>query len=218
MKTDIPDSPDLETILVQRDRIKKRAEVKKQKGFDPYKLLKANNSASFEDFIEMVNRIVTKVLKKYHVTFSPDEGDKIAVTDTDKLDNPHIQFSLIDRVPSNASYTKPKVRETFSHDDGRKGMIYAQIFNYTVQFDILASDYSTANKVMNLFEDALFKYTAYFKENGISEFYFLRQFTDANLDMYRNTVSVRSLQYMVAVERIRTVYDTTIAEINSVDD
>ena len=106
--------------------------------------------------------------------------------------------------------------ESFAEEKGgRQGIVYSQIFDYEIQFDILASDYITANKVMNAFEDAMFNYTGYFKRNGVSEILFLKQYTDSDLDSYRNTVSVRSLEYLVSIDRIRVTYDSDISVISS---
>lgn len=180
------------------------------------KFTRAEDHATFEDFIEMVNRMVTKSLARYNVEFSSDEGSRLKVQSTETLSNPHIQFSIKSRVPKSGMYAKPRAMESFTEGkNGRRGVVYSQIFNYEIQFDILASDYVTANKVMNAFEDAMFNYTGYFKRNGISEILFFKQYTDSNMDSYRNTVSVRSLEYLVSIDRIRVTYDSDIGVISS---
>ena len=183
------------------------------------KFTRADNKASFEDFIEMVNRMVQKALARYNVEFSSDEGSRYKVQATETLSNPHIQFSIKSRKPKNDMYAKPKAMEEFAEngDGSRKGIVYSQFFDYEIQFDILASDYITANKVMNAFEDAMFNYTGYFKRNGVSELLFLKQYTDTNLDAYRNTVSVRSLEYLVTIDRIRVVYASDLSVIAGED-
>lgn len=180
------------------------------------KFTRAEDHATFEDFIEMVNRMVTKSLARYSVEFSSDEGSRLKVQSTETLSNPHIQFSIKSRVPKSGMYAKPRAMESFTEgENGRRGVVYSQIFDYEIQFDILASDYITANKVMNAFEDAMFNYTGYFKRNGISEILFLKQYTDSNMDSYRNTVSVRSLEYLISIDRIRVAYDSDIGVISS---
>lgn len=179
------------------------------------KYTRADDHATFEDFIEMVNRMVAKSLARYNVEFSSDEGSRLKVQATETLSNPHIQFSIKNRKPKSGMYAKPHAMESFSEEkDGRQGIIYSQIFDYEIQFDILASDYITANKVMNAFEDAMFNYTGYFKRNGVSEILFIKQYTDSDLDSYRNTVSVRSLEYLVSIDRIRVAYDSNISVIS----
>lgn len=184
---------------------------------------RAEGNATFEDFIEWVNRLVSKVLKKYKVEFSADEGSKTKVSATQTLDHPHIQFTIKSRKPKSGFYAKPRIREEFTESSinnskGRRGTIYSQIFDYIVQFDILASEYTTANAVMNAFEDAMFNYTAFFKKNGVSEILFLQQYTDSEQDIYRNAVSVRSLQYLVSIEKNRLQYDSSVTIISSNND
>ena len=184
---------------------------------------RAEGNATFEDFIEWINRLVSKVLKKYKVEFSADEGSKTKVSATQTLDHPHIQFTIKSRKPKSGFYAKPRIREEFTESSinnskGRRGTIYSQIFDYIVQFDILASEYTTANAVMNAFEDAMFNYTAFFKKNGVSEILFLQQYTDSEQDIYRNAVSVRSLQYLVSIEKNRLQYDSSVAIISSNND
>lgn len=214
----LSDADDLQSMLLKQDKIRAQAAVGTIKLST--ELARADKSASFDDFISMVNMITTKALKKYDISFSPDEGKRLRVDPSQPLAKPHIQFSIIDRVPQRMQ-KKPRAREEFSEIDangaaGRKGIIYGQVFDYIIQFDVLASDYITANQVMNSFEDAMFTYTAYFKKNGVSEMFFHRQFTDINLDAYRDNVSVRSLQYAVSIEKNRPVYDTTITEMSAV--
>ena len=162
-------------------------------------------------------------MKKYKVEFSADEGSKTKVSATQTLDHPHIQFTIKSRKPKSGFYAKPRIREEFTESSinnskGRRGTIYSQIFDYIVQFDILASEYTTANAVMNAFEDAMFNYTAFFKKNGVSEILFLQQYTDSEQDIYRNAVSVRSLQYLVSIEKNRLQYDSSVAIISSNND
>lgn len=215
----LSDADNLESLLLQDAQIRSAAKaITKQK--PTTRLARANKSASFDDFIGMVNMIVTKVLKKYEVSFSPDEGSRIRIDPSQPLAKPHIQFSIQDRKPQRMQ-RKSRIREEFVEKnddgtDGRKGIVYGQVSDYIVQFDILASDYVEVNQVMNSFEDAMFTYTAYFKENGVSEMFFYRQFTDINMDAYREIVSVRSLQYEVSIEKNRPVYDTTITELSTV--
>ena len=66
---------------------------------------------------------------------------------------------------------------------------------------------------MNDFEDLIFNYTPYFKKNGVAEILFEKHFTDKNLDLFRQTLSVRSLQYYLEIEKLTAVFETDIEEI-----
>ena len=179
---------------------------------------KADKGATFDDFISMVYKIVAKTMKKDEVQFKVDDGFGDIFNPSKKIEHPYIFYNLISRVPRRME-PKPKFRENIEdrNPDGsiaRLGAIYAQVFDTTVQFNIVASDYSKANKVMNAFEDAMLTYSGYFKRNGVGDLFFEKQYTDSNLDVYRQNLSIRSLVYRVSIEKIWTVFDTIISEIN----
>ena len=179
---------------------------------------KADRGATVEDFITMVNKTVTKAMKKLEVQFVPDDGPRITIDPNEPLDHPVIYWTLISRLPR-SNEPKPKFREYINdyNSDGsiaRKGAIYGQVFDCLIQCDIVASDYALANKVMNGFEDVIFRYSGFYKENGVSEIFFSKQYTDNTLDVYRQKVSIRSLVYKVSIEKIYLSYDTVIAELD----
>lgn len=178
---------------------------------------KADKGCTLSDFFLMVKKVVVKGLKKFDVQFVPDDGPMVQDLSS-KNDQPFIYYTLISRVPR-ATDRKPRYRQTIQdvNPDGsvvRRGTINAQLFDCDVQFNIVAADYSLADTVMNAFEDAMLKYSGFFKRNGVSEMYFSKQYTDSNLDVYRQKLSIRSLVYRVTLERIRTSFDTTIAKID----
>lgn len=178
---------------------------------------KAQKGANVDDFITMIRKIVTKTMKKDHVEFLPDDDVHTTLDQSGVPDHPMILYTIVSRVPR-ADNPKPKFRENIKEydDDGnevRQGAIWGQLFDCDIQFNIVASDYSIANKVMNTFEDAMFKFTGYFKQNGVSELLFKKQYTDSSLDRYRQNVSIRSIIYRATIEKIHLVFDTTIAEI-----
>ena len=177
---------------------------------------KAQKSASLSDFMEMISMLVSKTMKKKGVVFKPDEGARLQVDQVNKVDNPYIFYEVIDRTPKKE--LKPREREeiievTDDKNGRRQGRIYGQKFECTVQFNFLACDYTSVNTVMNDFEDLIFNYSAYFKKNGVAEILFKRHFTDKNLDIYRQTLSVRSLQYYVEIEKLFAAFETEIEAI-----
>ena len=181
--------------------------------------LKADKSADLEDFIEMISKIVTKTIgKQLGVVFIPDEGARILKDDKYTLDNPYILYEVISREP--ISELKPSVRqeiieETEDEINARHGTIWGQKFISIVQFNIIACDYKTANKVMKDFEELIFKYTGYFKKNGVAEILFKTQLTDQNLDFYRQSCSVRSLQYNIEIEKLFVQFKSDINKIKT---
>jgi len=206
------------------ESLRRKQEVKQREQLSVQKKIKldsdysrAEKGASMADFFELVKKMVIKGLKKERVEIIPNDGPRRVLDPAEKIDHPIIFYKVVSRVPREKNY-KPRFREDIydRNPDGselRQGAIYGQFFDCEIQFDIVASDYSAADRVMNAFEDAMQKYAGFFKRNGVSEVLFAKQFTDENLDIYRQKMSVRSLVYDVAIERIRLAYDTTITEI-----
>lgn len=178
---------------------------------------KAERGATLNDFFKMVKKMVLRTMKADNVEFIPDDGPRKMLDPAAEIDHPIIYYTLLSREPRK-SYNKPHFRENILDRNAngsiaRQGTIYGQFFDCDIQFNILASDYTIADRVMNTFEDAMLKYSGYFKKNGVSEMFFTRQYSDQNLDIYRQKVSVRSLVYRVTIERISLAFDTTITEI-----
>lgn len=179
-------------------------------------IMKSDKGCTLEDFIAMVAKFSSKSLKKLGVIFVPDEGGVIK-DPHNTLEHPVILYKVIDRVP--AMELKPRALEQVTEDDNddinrRHGIIYGHKQKCTIQFDIVACDYKTANQVMTTFEEMMFTYSGYYKSKGLAEIYFLKHFTDKNLDNYRQDLSVRSLQYYVEIQKLITVFDTTIDNID----
>lgn len=177
--------------------------------------LKANKSATLDDFITMLAMLVKKTMKKDGVEFVPDEGARIELDPKKTLDHPYILFDVVSRIPQ--TELKPRAREvirerTDDQANARNGLVWGQRQKVIVQFNVIACDYVQANRVMNNLEELIFKYTAYFKKNGVAEILFQMQGTDRNLDYYRQSTSVRSLQYMIEIEKLFVQFDSDIED------
>jgi hypothetical protein len=61
----------------------------------------------------------------------------------------------------------------------------------------------------------MFSYTGYFKRNGIAELFFENQFTDEHYDIFRQTLSIRNLQYYVETEKLHVIFKEKIKEIET---
>lgn len=176
----------------------------------------AAKNATVEDFISMVAKLSNKALKSFNVEFYPDEGATIADPEK-KLEKTAILYRVIERKPKNELKMRhsENIEEVVDEQNNKKrlGQIWSQRQDCIIQFDIIASDYATANKVMNSFEDMIFQYSGYFKKNGIAELYFKKYFTDTSIDRYRQYLSVRSIQYFVEIEKQTTIFNSTLEEI-----
>ena len=164
----------------------------------------------------MVTKLSNKALKSLNVEFYPDEGATIADPEK-KLEKTAILYRVIERKPKNELKMRHSedIEEVVDGKNNKKrlGQIWSQRQDCIIQFDIVASDYATANKVMNSFEDMIFQYSGYFKKNGVAEIYFKKYFTDTSIDRYRQYLSVRSIQYFVEIEKQTTIFNSTLEEI-----
>ena len=200
----------LDALLQQREDAYNRVLPKSYETEKPsYPPTTAVKSATLDSFMEMISTLVAKTMKKTKAEFVPDEGARIEVDMAVPIDHPRIYYEVISRKPK--SELKPRPREEIHEltaDDGsrRQGRVWGQKFECHVQFHITASDYKQANKVMNDFESLIFNYTAFFKKNGVAEILFEKHFTDRNLDPFRQSLSIRSLQYYVEIERLFTEF------------
>ena len=178
--------------------------------------LKATKNATLEDFISMLAEVCSRVMKPWQAELNPNEG--AVLKDNDKmLDHPVILYEVVDRTPK--LELKPRqleevIEEIEPGKQTRHGRTWSQRFSCVIQFNVVASDYATANAVMSTLEDTIFTYTGYFKSKGVAELVFRRHFTDKTYDRYRQWLSVRSLQYDIEIEKLTTVFDTTIEEIS----
>lgn len=206
---------DFETLLISDDAARDRIKNKKRqtKGTQ-----QADKNATLFDFIKMIQKLVTLTMKDLKVEFIPDEGKKNLLDVEEKIDHPYITYKILHRIPKDEK--KPRIRGSFIEDikeenKERIGEVYGQKFKCLVQFNILANKFSLAEEVMEKFEDLMFMYTGYFKKNGVSEILFEKQNTDESYDIFRETISVRNLQYYVEVEKLTVVFEEKIKEIET---
>jgi hypothetical protein len=178
----------------------------------------ADKNCDLDDLFAMINKLVVKALKKDNVEFNPDEGARFVVDQQVPINHPIIQFDVISYEPK--LELKPRVINQFVEESDdkndrwkRHGQVWSQRFKCVIQFNIIGSDYITANKVMRDFEELMFRYSGYFKQQGVAEIVFKSRFSDKNYDYYRQNLSVRSLQYYVEIERNYVSYDTDISGV-----
>lgn len=178
----------------------------------------ADKNCDLDDLFAMINKLVVKALKKDNVEFNPDEGARFVVDQQVPINHPIIQFDVISYEPK--LELKPRVINQFIEESDdkndrwkRHGQVWSQRFKCVIQFNIIGSDYITANKVMRDFEELMFRYSGYFKQQGVAEIVFKSRFSDKNYDYYRQNLSVRSLQYYVEIERNYVSYDTDISGV-----
>lgn len=207
-----------QTISTVQEKTNKKIDVEKNKihKHQAKEMLRAEKSASFDDFIEMVSKLVCLTMEDQNVEFLPDENKHVIIAPDMKTDKTYITYRLISRIPERE--IKPMAREEIiepgiNKDDERYGLIYGQRFDCIVQFNIFASEYIIANKVMRNFEEMIFSFTGYMKSKGVQSILFKGQSTDSDFDIYRKTMSVRSLKYEIKIEDLIVIFNDKIQSI-----
>lgn len=201
-------------LLLQRaqDNIEDKSHVTYLK--DKKNVQTAESNATISDLIKMIHKLLTITMPD--VQFIPDDGRVINLDPQEKIDRPFITYKVISRTPKGE--IKPRLRQEIREvsDDKnaeRLGEIYGQKFITVLQFNIFASVYDTADEVMEKFEEQMLIYAGYFKQKGISEMLFKQQLTDSYYDTFRQTASVRNIQYTVETEKLIVQFKEKIRNV-----
>lgn len=178
---------------------------------------KAERSADLEDFIQMVDKMVSRAMKDLNVVFMPDDQNMIIKDQSQKINSPYITHKVLERVPDGE--IKHRVREQIieqGHEEGdnRLGEVKGQRFLCEVQFNIFASEYKVAQDVMRRFEDNIERYRHFFLQNGVQRIFFKRQHEDQNYQVFRENFSVRNLIYSVTIEHLLVGFNTQFEDIS----
>ena len=181
-------------------------------------MLRAKDSASFDDFISMTSKLICLTMDHlpYEVMFLPQDNQDRIVDPEVKTDKVFITYNLVSRVPLREIKPMPReeiVEQCDVSGEERRGTIYGQKYTCEVQFNIFASEYKIANEVMKMFEDMLFTFTGYMKEKGISNILFKQQFTDTDFNIYRKSMSVRNLRYHIETENLLVILSDTVSQV-----
>lgn len=222
---------DLEKLLQQKEESIKYVlyhdEIKKDKCKIPHggtakKMQRADKNASLYDFLDMIANVVEYSLSDWNVKFSTDEELNVLKDPEVVVDRPHITYRVISRKPKSDREYKPIVREEVvecdENGEQRPGAIYGQFFDCILQFNVFAGESRTANIIMEKFEELMLSHAGYFKQKGVSDFYFREQLTDSEYNNFRETLSVRNIRYYVQIEKISVIFNRKVNYIDMVGD
>ena len=208
------------TVTEIKKTTKADSEIKNKKDYEHQAkgLLRADQSATFSNFIEMVSKLVCLTMEDLNVEFLPDDNQHVIINPDMKIDKTYITYRLLSRTPERE--IKPMPREEIiepgvNEDEERIGTVYGQRFDCIVQFNIFASEYRTANEVMRNFEEMIFSFTGYMMSKGVQHILFKGQYTDSDFDIYRKSMSVRSLKYEIKIEDLIVIFADKVQKIIS---
>ena len=170
------DMSELEILLNIDSFFEKEKTANEELTYGTNNLQKAKGTASLLDFIDMVALIVESTMDDLNVTFMTDERAYLVKEDPlEPINHPMITFKILEREHTEGTSYKPRQMEQIEGEDGRPGVIYSERFTNLVQFNIIASEYRVAWKVMEQFEDLMISYAETIRGNGIVEYYLLKQ-------------------------------------------
>lgn len=178
----------------------------------------AEKTANLKDFIEMVDLMVKRTMKEHSIVLFPDDRNQKIKDQSEQIESPFITHKIISRVPKDGF--KPRIREAITEKgqdetDNRTGNVFAQTFECIIQFNIFASEYEYAEEIKEKFEENLFKYTYYFKKNGVQEIIFSEELEDENYKVFRENVSVRNIRYKVIIEKLYVQFLSEFEDIST---
>lgn len=206
---------DFEELLKKKDEIERAdvAPTPKPPLFN-HKAQKSEKNAGLFDLVKMVDKLIALTMKDEGVEFLPEEGKVMNLDAMKNFDHPYITFKVLSRKPKGE--LKSRVREHIyeeGEDTTRIGEVCGQKFKCQVQFSIIASNYESAEKIMDEFETLMLKYTGFFKRNGIAEILFEDQVTDKHYARVREILSVRNLVYYVEIEKLTVIFRDELKDI-----
>jgi hypothetical protein len=111
---------------------------------------------------------------------------------------------------------KPRVREYRvdpDHPDCHV-MILGQWFDNLIQFDCWSKYNNRADDLIEWFEDFMYKYTWVWKKNGVNEILYWMRTVDEEVSKWRNDLAVRSILYYFKTEKIVTVKEHDLKQID----
>lgn len=135
------------------------------------------------------------------------------------LNFPIITYDINSREVSDKMPIKPTLSEVIQEvvdgkPTGDSILVYRQFFDCIVEFDTWGSNSLEARKTMTNLEKLLNSYGGYLKRMGISEIFFLKEIPSRKSVNYIPGIPMRAMMYYVRLERIHTVRESSIKNIN----
>lgn len=127
---------------------------------------------------------------------------------------PVIVYGLQLRKPMNVE-PKQRYREEISRPDEETNIIInAQRFENVISFEVRTQgNPEMAEAIIEVFEDFMQEYTPVFKRLGVSDLFYMRRTPDGEETRRDEDVEVRTVAYMVTLEKIRVTESRKLKEL-----
>ena len=111
---------------------------------------------------------------------------------------------------------KPRVRQYIVDPDHVDChiMILGQWYDNLIQFDVWSKYNNRADDLIEWFEDFMYKYTWVWKKNGVNEILYWMRTVDEEVSKFRNDLAARSVLYYFKTEKIVTVKEYDLKQID----
>lgn len=181
--------------------------------------LTAQKSANFDDFTDMIKRMLDAAWGKNWGTFMQRFPNG---RDPSNVDLPIITYHCKRKRPGiygkGTQEIKPRFREYYtpSQQPGERPIkvnVYSQTFDYEVVFDIWAETNQQADELANQFEDFMMTYAGYFLSQGVQQMVFLEASDTTDDVSLKDNVVVRNYKYLVRLEKHVEVPISVIQEV-----
>jgi hypothetical protein len=111
---------------------------------------------------------------------------------------------------------KPRLRESIIDPDHPNChvSILGQWFDNLIQFDCWSKYNERSDELIDWFEDFMYKYVGVWKKNGVNEILYWMRNPDEEASKWRNDLAVRSVMYYFRTEKIVTVKEHDLRQID----
>ena len=111
---------------------------------------------------------------------------------------------------------KPRVREYRVDPDNIDChvQVLGQWYDNLIQFDCWAKTNNRADKLIEWFEDFMYKYTWVWKKNGVNEILYWMRMQDEEVRKWRNDLASRTVLYYFKTEKIVTIKEHDFKQID----
>jgi hypothetical protein len=111
---------------------------------------------------------------------------------------------------------KPRIRQYLVDPDHLDShiLVMGQWFDNLIQFDCWTKTNNRGDDLIEWFEDFMYKYTWVWKKNGVNEILYWMRTIDEEVRKWRNDLSVRSVIYYFRTEKIVTIREHDLKQID----
>jgi hypothetical protein len=142
--------------------------------------------------------------------------------DPKHIELPMVTYSILSKVPGTVGKEtkeiKARFRQTLNLDQPIDGEaealnIYAQLFDYTLEFSCWADNNGALNALCERFEEFMMIYTGYFMQQGVRQLTFLEMAPPFQAPRMDDKAVTRAFKFLVTLEKQVVIPTAVIKEV-----